>query len=220
MKEWDHFWKEYHSSNAERHYIIARDAIIRKNAKLLHKEKIKILEAGCGFGSNSRILNRESGFEVHCIDISEEAINKVKEEIPRAYVGDIVKMPFKNDSFDIVFSAGVIEHFRDDTEVVNELYRITNKNGLIITFVPGRYTLWQIYKLLMGKRWVASYEKNYTITMLKNSFFKHDVKMVDSGGIDPFSFNALLLKLFKVKIFPNISFPSAYLEIYLSVMKK
>lgn len=63
------------------------------------------------------------------------------------------------------------------------------------------------------------YEKNYTISMLKKSFFKHKVKILNHGGIDPFSFNGMTLRLFKLKLLPNISFPSAYGEVYLSVIK-
>jgi SAM-dependent methyltransferase len=219
MKEWDQFWKKYKISDAERYYIMYRDTIIRRSAESVGKTKIRVLEAGCGFGSNSRILNADSQYEVHCIDLSKEAISMVKEEISRAYIGDITKMPFKDNSFDIIFSAGVIEHFKDDSEVVKEFCRITASNGVIVTFVPGRYTLWQIYKLLMGKRWCAGYERNYTMGMLKHSFLKHKMNIIDSGGIDPFSINALLLKLFNIRIAPNISLPSAFMEIYLCVKK-
>ncbi len=220
MKEWDQFWKEYSTSRAEFYYIKLRDKIIRDAAKKLNKEKIKILEAGCGYGSNSRLLNKDNKFEVWCMDLSKEAISKVKSEIKNAYVGDIEKIPFKDDFFDIVFSSGVIEHFKDDNKAVNELYRVTNKNGIIITFVPGRYSLWQAYKLMMGRRWIHGYEKNYTVSTLKKSFLKHDVEVLNYGGIDPFSFNGMTLKLFNFKILPDISFPSCYGEVYLTVMKK
>ncbi len=219
MKTWDQFWKEYNTSKAESYYILSRDKIIRNAAKTLNGERIKILEAGCGFGSNSRLLNRDKRFEVYCIDLSKEAVDLVKKEIPRAYIGDIEKMPFKDETFDIVFSSGVIEHFKDDSKAVSELYRVTKKNGIIITFVPGRYSLWQLYKIIKGKNWVHGYEKNYTISMLKKSFLKHKVKILNHGGIDPFSLNGMALKLFRFKLLSNISFSSAYGEVYLSVMK-
>ncbi len=221
MKTWDQFWKEYKTSEAEKYYIKLRDKIIRKSARVLkNQDKIKILEAGCGFASNSRIFNSDERFEAWCLDLSKEAIDKVKPEIKNSFVGDIQHMPFKDNFFDIVFSSGVIEHFKDDSEAVKELYRVTKKDGLIITFVPGRYSLWQVYKLAMGKRWVHGYEKNYTHEMLRKSFKKYSCKIIDYGGIDPFSFNGMTLKLFKFRILPNMSFPSAYGEVYLSVMKK
>lgn len=221
MKEWDQFWKEYQTSKAEQYYIVLRDKIIRRGMNMAFKKsKVKILEAGCGFGSNSRRFNQDKRFDVYCLDLSKEAISKVKKEIKNSYVGDIQKMPFKDDTFDVVFSAGVIEHFKKDTQAVNELYRVTKKGGIIVTFVPGRYSLWQLYKLMMGKKWVHGYEKNYTISMLKRSFLRHNIKIIDYGGIDPFSFNGMTLKLFKFSMLPEFSFPSAYGEVFLTVIKK
>ena len=55
--------------------------------------------------------------------------------------------------------------------------------------------------------------------MLKKSFLKHKVKILNHGGIDPFSLNGMALKLFRFKLLSNISFSSAYGEVYLSVMK-
>lgn len=219
MKEWDQFWKEYNTSKAEVYYIMLRDKIIKDTSKMLNKDKIRILEAGCGYGSNSRLLIRDKKFDVWCLDLSKEAIKKVKKEIKNAYVGDIQKMPFKDEFFDVVFSSGVIEHFKDESKAVNELYRITKKNGIIITFVPGKYSLWQLYKIIKAKNWVHGYEKNYTLGKLKKTFLLHNVKILNYGGIDPFSFNGMTLKLFNFKLLPNISFPSCYGEVYMSVIK-
>ena len=165
MKEWDQFWKEYQTSKAEQYYIMLRDKIIRRGMnKAFNKNNVKILEAGCGFGSNSRMFKKDPRFDVYCLDLSKEAINAVKKEINNSYVGDIQNMPFKDNTFDVVFSAGVIEHFKNDLQAVNELYRVTKKGGIIVTFVPGRYSLWQLYKLMMGKKWIHGYEKNYDPT--------------------------------------------------------
>ncbi len=219
MKSWDDFWKEYKTTKAEEYYIIIRDKIIKNTVKILNKDKIKILEAGCGYASNSRILNKDLKFDVYCMDLSKEVVEKVKSEVKNTYLGDIQKMPFKDNTFDIVFSSGVIEHFKDDSNAVNELYRVTKRNGIIMTFVPGRFSLWQVYKLIKGKNWVHGYEKNYTIGMLKKSFLKHNVKTINHGGIDPFSINGLTLKLLNLKLLPNKSIRNCYGEVYLSVMK-
>ncbi len=50
--------------------------------------------------------------------------------------GDALKMPFKNNAFDVVFALDVIEHVSDEIEFINELFRICKKMGYIIITTP------------------------------------------------------------------------------------
>ena len=98
--------------------------------------KRKFLDLGCGLGRHS-ILFGKNGFEVSCFDISEEAIKKtskwaIEEGLNFDYsIGDMLNLPYKNESFDCVLCFNVISH--TDTEgmkvIANDIKRILKKDG-------------------------------------------------------------------------------------------
>ena len=49
---------------------------------------------------------------------------------------DITKLPFANDSFDLVLCNHVLEHIPEDNKALAELYRILKKGGTAILQVP------------------------------------------------------------------------------------
>ncbi|MFC7357684.1 class I SAM-dependent methyltransferase [Jejudonia soesokkakensis] len=49
---------------------------------------------------------------------------------------DICKLPFKDNSFDIIFCNHVLEHIPDDTKAMQELYRVLAPGGMAILQVP------------------------------------------------------------------------------------
>ncbi|MGY0407990.1 MAG: class I SAM-dependent methyltransferase [Polaribacter sp.] len=49
---------------------------------------------------------------------------------------DICNLPFKNNSFDIVFCNHVLEHISDDTKAMQELYRVLKPSGMGIFQIP------------------------------------------------------------------------------------
>lgn len=49
---------------------------------------------------------------------------------------DICKLPFKDQSFDVIFCNHVLEHIPDDTTALRELYRVLKPGGWGIFQVP------------------------------------------------------------------------------------
>ena len=54
---------------------------------------------------------------------------------------DIHKMPFKNDTFDIILCNHVLEHVNDDIKALKEIIRVMKKGGFSILQVPFYYPL-------------------------------------------------------------------------------
>ncbi len=100
------------------------------------QNKKDFLDLGCGLGRHS-ILFGKNGFNVSCFDISEEAINRTKkwaneEELSFNYqIGDMLKLPYNDNSFDCILCMNVISH--TDTEgmriIINELKRVLRDDG-------------------------------------------------------------------------------------------
>lgn len=53
---------------------------------------------------------------------------------------DICKLPFEDNSFDIIFCNHVLEHIPDDTKAMQEMYRILKPNGWGIFQIPQDLT--------------------------------------------------------------------------------
>ncbi len=77
--------------------------------------KEEFLDLGCGMGRHS-ILFGKNLFHVKCFDISEEAIQSTKlwaeaENLEFGYaVGDMLCLPYEDESFDCIMCRNVISH--------------------------------------------------------------------------------------------------------------
>ena len=49
---------------------------------------------------------------------------------------DICNLPFKDNSYDIIFCNHVLEHIPDDNKAMQELYRVLKKGGMAILQIP------------------------------------------------------------------------------------
>ncbi len=49
---------------------------------------------------------------------------------------DICNLPFKNDSYDVIFCNHVLEHIPNDTKAMQELYRVLKPNGMGFFQIP------------------------------------------------------------------------------------
>ena len=102
----------------------------------------KMLDAGCGEGVLVEKY-RSQGRDISGIDLN----------VSNRYVlkGDILNMPFDDESFDIVLSLDVIEHLNitDQPLSLREMKRVMKKEGRIIISVPNlahRESRRQFYK--------------------------------------------------------------------------
>lgn len=96
----------------------------------------KILDAGCGDGTDLAYLNKKGG-NVYGIDISKEILKIAQEKCPTAILKkcDFSKMPFKNNFFDFVYSKYAFQHEYKIEPIIKEINRILRKDGIIIFLV-------------------------------------------------------------------------------------
>jgi SAM-dependent methyltransferase len=147
---WDHIWDEKRQATSGRlGAVLARDIIYRTVVGILRQEVpeaggMRILEEGSGTGLVSLDLAKR-GAEVFLLDKSPEALSFSRRGFTRAgfdHIGtraSILDLPFAGESFDIVWSGGVIEHFGRDEQVkiVKEMLRVTERDGRIVVIAPS-----------------------------------------------------------------------------------
>jgi|TARA_B100001540_G_scaffold203900_1_gene179582 SAM-dependent methyltransferase len=149
----------------------------------------KILEPGSGGGMTCAKF-AELGFDVTSMDLSSNALRKGVDLFKslsldaKFFLGDLFRLPIKDEQFDVVFNQGVMEHFRlaelDASDGIKEMLRVLKKNGTLIVYVPAFFSplffIYRIFKIfnLIDKHWP------YTD---QDFLHKHELeKMLIDGG--------------------------------------
>ncbi len=184
--DWDTYWGS--KDRAEEIYS-NRDRIAR-NLKLAgFPSDALILEIGAGTGRDSLPL-AGSGATVYQLDYSYESLRLIKQMSNSAGIyavgGDTFCLPFHDNTFDIVFHQGLLEHFRKDDadRMIEEQIRVLKSGGLILIDVPQRYHPYTVLKHLfiaMGK-WFAGWERSFSYPELNRLLILHNLKPVHRYG--------------------------------------
>jgi len=98
---------------------------------------LSLLDVGCGPGIHIKEYQKR-GAKCTGIDFSKEMVKLAKKRCPKSQfnIGNINKLNFKNNSFDIVTSSLVLDHLKNLSKPLEEIHRILKKGGLFIFSVP------------------------------------------------------------------------------------
>ncbi|EKD90430.1 MAG: membrane-associated protein [uncultured bacterium] len=158
-------------------------------------KKLNILDLGCGYGRLSKqIIKKFPEVKVVGIDIAKSYVdifNKTLSPRGRAYVGDIKKLPFKSETFDLVFIATSLMYLiekEDQVACIREVRRVLKEKGkfVIIERNPLGHriiTFGGLVSILRGQKYKeipsVSFKKKY----LKSVLEKNLGKVVQVKGI-------------------------------------
>jgi SAM-dependent methyltransferase len=102
-----------------------------------------ILDAGCGFGLWVSRL-RQNGYRTLGLDAAWRGLmraHEVRRDLP-LLVGDVLALPFPDESVSAYLSLGVIEHFEHGPrQALGEAARVLQKGGVALISVPHRNRL-------------------------------------------------------------------------------
>ena len=134
----DPIWEEKYSQGHAQNYPwdVIVSFVFRNAPRDKPREKIRILEVGCGTGSNLWFAARE-GFSVSGVDASLSAIELAKAKFLAdnlegdLRVADFIALPFSNDTFDLVIDRGALTcvGFADAQRAIKEINRVTRVGG-------------------------------------------------------------------------------------------
>ncbi len=129
-------------------YDILVSIVARKflNIPKSERNKIKVLDIGCGGGNNAKFL-AENNFDVYGIDGSKSTIEICKERFKKwnlrgSFVcGDFVELPYENNFFDLVVDRESLyaNKFDDIKNAIQEIYKRLKNNGLFVSFIYSSY---------------------------------------------------------------------------------
>lgn len=158
----DKFTKEYFEEIEEDRYQIQPE--IFSFAEFTRYYGKKLLEVGVGAGTDF-IQWVRAGTKAHGIDLTQEAIDHVKHRLDLYglkaddfKVGDSEYLPYDDNTFDIVYSWGVIHHTPDTERSLREIIRVTKPGGKVKVMIYHRHSLlayffWVRHALLKLKPW-------------------------------------------------------------------
>ncbi|MBI5459236.1 class I SAM-dependent methyltransferase [Methanobacterium sp.] len=110
------------------------------------KHDLNILDAGSGFTFFPFFISSKyNRATITCADNDKNLKNifdKIKNDSVSFKYSDITNLQFEDNSFDLIYSISVLEHFKDYKKAINELNRVLDKDGtLILTFDVSLYGL-------------------------------------------------------------------------------
>ena len=165
-------------------------------------DKVKgklLLETGCGSGNNLYGFN-QLGYRTYGLDVSEEVLITAKRNCegknfkPLLIKSDVRKMPFKDNTFDLLLSPGLVEHLKDHKNAVHESIRILKKGGHLWISVPYKFTFFVLNKKIQQliRIWPLGLEKSFS-----ERYFK---KLLEKNGME-------IIKTHRAKAGPGKRYP-------------
>ncbi len=118
----------------------------------------KVLEAGCGAGWQSLVLAQAGKQHLTLMDFSAEALNYARRAFARHglsadFVCQDVFAPGEPE-YDLVFNAGVLEHYHFDEQVAFLRGMASRSRKYVIALVPNRqcywYWMWRLHRSARG----------------------------------------------------------------------
>lgn len=101
----------------------------------------RILDAGCGRGEILHAFNR-LGFKAEGLDIARFAGKLLRGAPIKTANFEREPFPYRDETFDLVFSKSVIEHLHNPENFLSECWRVLRPAGRIIMLTPD----WQSHR--------------------------------------------------------------------------
>lgn len=105
------------------------------------------LDIGLGQGADAEQIIRR-GARWSGVDLTAESIERVQvrldlKELPYENLvqGSVLELPFEDNSFDIVFSHGVLHHVPDIQRAQKEIRRVLRPDGILVAMLYAKYSL-------------------------------------------------------------------------------
>ncbi len=178
-------------------------------AKRYLKGKV-VLDAGCGVGYGAYEA-RKAAKKIYGIDISKESIEYAKRKYSSTNicfeVGDVKKLRFKDNFFDVILSFEVIEHLSRQDIYLEEMRRVLKKKGLFFVSTPNKiyyskegrpknpfhtkeFNLKEFSGILSKQfKYVSIYNQNHnaviSISPQKQGTSTADIEICDASKISP-----------------------------------
>jgi ubiquinone/menaquinone biosynthesis C-methylase UbiE len=169
----------------------AHEPFIHSVAQFTRYHGKKVLEVGVGAGTDHLQWAR-AGADCYGVDLTDTAVKLTQQRLKvyglhsQVQRLDAEQLPFQGETFDLVYSWGVIHHSEKPERMIGEIHRVLKPGGQFVGMMYGRHSLkvfsaWVYWALLRGRPWRSLHEvlskhvespgtKAYTTPELKELF--------------------------------------------------
>ena len=184
-----------HIKNEKKHWWFGarREIIYSILFRFVKKKKLSILDFGTGSGTNIEILNK-----LGRVDAYEKNL-KMKKFLRFKYKRfKNIKIIHKiNKKYDLIIAADVIEHIKNDKQVIKKFYNFLNKNGYLLITVPAFNFLFSNKDLAL--KHFRRYNKLSLKKLLIKNFRIKKISYYNFFLFIPIAISILILKIKKIK---------------------
>ena len=120
--------------------VVATDWLLEKGNI---KADSKVLEVACNMGTTLIHIAKKYGCDIVGVDLDEKAVEKAKKKIKdsdledkvQVMEGDAFKLPFEDESFDVVVNEAMLTMLLGDKKekALKEYYRVLKPGGVVLT---------------------------------------------------------------------------------------
>lgn len=201
LDKYENFWAKWFSQAEENLQVEIENRtsnikfkkfndLLGKYVSSINKKRARVLEVGCGTAINSYMLAVDEKNECYAMDISEQSIEsarKIGKHFPQninLFIGDAQNIYYPDGFFDIIFSQGVMEHFKDYDRFLKEQIRLISDYGYILISVPQKFNPYTIYKHIRIRKgiWEWGWETEYSLPDFKKMARIYDLELLEAIG--------------------------------------
>jgi SAM-dependent methyltransferase len=120
----------------------------RETLKLYVRAKPRWLDLGCGHQLLPEWMPGSEEEQIDILKCAQTAIG-IDADWPSLHkhrtlqnkvLGDIGRLPFRDQSFDLITANMVVEHVKDPDELLREVHRALPRNGIFVFHTPNRWS--------------------------------------------------------------------------------
>jgi len=151
----------------------------------------QVLEIGLGEGAESEQLIRR-GAIWSGLDLTQESVDRVEARLQlrgRPYAelqqGSALNIPWPDDSFDLVFSHGVLHHIPDIQRAQREIHRVLRPGGTLVAMLYARHSLnYQVsIRWLRRAALLAAYPARKTTRVQSSAMLNEHLRNAEEVGL-------------------------------------
>lgn len=188
------------------------------------------LDAGSGKGPSSMIMSNHINY-IHSIEYEKENVERQilnftkfnPSSLEKIFIetGDITKINYPDNSFDIIVCSEVLEHIENYGAASKELYRVLKPGGTVLFSMPNKISaFWQYDKFIYYLRkfvrkikgkpsdwggysyWEQARHWKFSSKNIRNIALNADFKIVEERGLCNIIFNEWVLnKIRSINLF-------------------
>lgn len=179
---------------------------IREVNSVVPRKAALCLDIGCGYGRIAKSIASSNTY-VYGIDITKtyvDIFNKKLQGCGKARVGDMRKLPFKNNMFDVIWVINTVMYLTDSDQIrsMKEIFRVLKPDGRVVIIEPHRIgyniiTLWGllpfIYRTMLKKKKVETFGDKFSNGRIELVVSKAKGKVIQKRGYPSFTFLFLVV---------------------------